>query len=207
MAVWKEHCEISKVVNFETTLLTPTLTLTSSNEDEVETRKSETRNRFRVFINIATANQLNDPTFSLLEEHISSFGRLALTAQCIYQGHPTNSFCKISVRETKLGYTFLKLLYDKLLFSYLAGDLQSSEITEEGLPFSGIREISEEGLPFSVIFRPFKISASIFRKFQKFSPAIFCMVKFFLSKFRQLLFSADFFAINFFEQFIVLYCC
>ena len=99
--------------------------------------------------------------------------------EVITQGHPTNSFCKISVRETKLGYTFLNLLYDKLLFSYLAGDLQSSEITEEGLPFSGIREISEEGLPFSVIFRPFKISASIFWKFQKFSPAIFCMVNFF----------------------------
>ena len=101
------------------------------------------------------------------------------TGRMYRQGHPTNCFCKISVRETKLGYTFLNLLYDKLLFSYLAGDLQSSEITKEGLPFSGIREISEEGLPFSVIFRPFKISASIFWKCRKFSPAIFCMVNFF----------------------------
>ena len=93
---------------------------------------------------------------------IACDNRKAPIKRCMIQGHPTNSFCKISVRETKLGYTFLNLLYDKLLFSYLAGDLQSSEITEEGLPFSGIREISEEGLPFSVIFRPFKISASIF---------------------------------------------
>ena len=92
----------------------------------------------------------------------SNFSQTCQFSISFYQGHPTNNFCKISVRETKLGYTFLNLLFDKLLFSYLAGDLQSSEITEEGLPFSGIREISEEGLSFSVIFRPFKISASIF---------------------------------------------